>query len=196
MGSDYVIRAQNVTVAVCGLGGLGSNIAVALCRSGIGRLLLYDFDQVDASNIHRQHYAWEQIGQDKVEAISEVIWKIYPSQELVAHKVRLAPDNAEALLGDADIVIEAFDAPEEKAMLANFVLTHFPEKYFIAASGLAGTYSANEVKTRCLRDRFYVVGDLLHGVSETETLVAPRVMVAAGHVALMVVRLIQGEEAV
>ena len=57
-------------LAVCGLGGLGSHIAEALARAGIGKLILIDFDYVDVSNLHRQQYKATQVGKSKTEAMA------------------------------------------------------------------------------------------------------------------------------
>ena len=61
-GTQLQARFSSATVAICGLGGLGSNIAVALARAGIGKLILIDFDRVDITNLHRQQYKANQIG--------------------------------------------------------------------------------------------------------------------------------------
>ena len=53
-GKELHTAFSSATVAVCGLGGLGSNIAIALARAGVGRLILIDFDRVDITNLHRQ----------------------------------------------------------------------------------------------------------------------------------------------
>ena len=97
-------------MAVCGLGGLGSNIAIALARAGIGKLLLIDYDRVDITNLHRQQYKAGQIGRYKTEALAENLREIAPYTELALHTVRIDEDNAVELLKDADILCEAFDS--------------------------------------------------------------------------------------
>ena len=111
------------TVAVCGLGGLGSNIAIALARAGVGRLILIDFDRVDITNLHRQQYKADQIGMYKTDALTVNLREIAPYIELEAHTERITEDNALTLLQDADIICEAFDDAECKAMLTDTVLT-------------------------------------------------------------------------
>ena len=110
-------------VAICGLGGLGSNIAIALARAGIGKLILVDFDRVDITNLHRQQYKAEQIGMYKTDALADNLREIAPYIELEAHTERITEENAVTLLSDADIVCEAFDDAECKARLANTVLS-------------------------------------------------------------------------
>lgn len=70
-GAENVRKLQAATVAVCGLGGLGSNVAIALARAGVGKLILIDFDCVDVTNLHRQQYKASQVGEAKAVALPE-----------------------------------------------------------------------------------------------------------------------------
>lgn len=180
-------------VAVCGLGGLGSNIAVSLVRAGVGYLHLMDFDYVDISNINRQQYFLSQLGQPKTEALKENLLRISPYVEIKTDQVKLTPDNIRELLSGEDIICEAFDAAEQKAMLVNEVLCHFPEKYLVGGSGMAGFGSANSIKTKRVAGRFYLCGDQLSDVADGIGLVASRVQVCAAHQAHMVLRILSGE---
>ena len=117
-----MVITPGLTVAICGLGGLGSNIAILLARAGIGRLILIDFDRVDITNLHRQQYKADQIGMYKTEALAENLKEIAPYISLQIHTKRITEQNAKALLSDADIICEAFDGAEAKAMLAEIVL--------------------------------------------------------------------------
>ena len=143
-GEALHTRISTAVIAVCGLGGLGSNIAVSLARAGVGKLILIDFDQVDVSNLHRQQYKASQVGLDKTQALSQNLWEISPYIDLETHTVRIADeDDVRKLLSSADIICEAFDHAEAKSMLTNAVLELLPDKYLIAASGMAGLGSAN-----------------------------------------------------
>ena len=137
-GLDLQNKFLGSTVAVCGLGGLGSNIAISLARAGIGKLILIDFDKVDITNLHRQQYKAQQIGMYKTDALAENLREINPYIELEAHTERITEENAVTLLQGAGIVCEAFDDAECKAMLTNTVLSELPDKYLVAASGMAG----------------------------------------------------------
>ena len=191
-GKELQAKFTGSTVAICGLGGLGSNIAVALARAGVGRLILIDFDRVDISNLHRQQYQADQIGLYKTEALTENLKRMAPYVEIISHSVRIAEENFQELLQDADIICEAFDDAEAKAMLVNGVLEKLHTKYLIAASGMAGLGSANSIKTRRVMERFYLCGDGVSDVSEDIGLVAPRVMLCAAHQAQMVLRILSG----
>ena len=176
-------KLHNSTIAVCGLGGLGSNIAISLARAGIGRLILIDFDRVDISNLHRQQYKASQIGMYKTDALAENL-------NITLHTVKITEENLTMLLSDADIICEAFDQAKMKAMLAGGVLEHLPEAYLIAASGMAGLGSANEIKTRKISNRFYLCGDEKSDVADMPGLLSSRVMLCAAHQAHMALRIL------
>ena len=191
-GKELQAKFTGSTAAICGLGGLGSNIAVSLARAGIGKLILIDFDKVDISNLHRQQYQADQIGLYKTEALTENLKRIAPYVEIISYTVRITEENFRELLQDADIICEAFDDAEAKAMLVNGVLEQLHTKYLIAASGMAGLGSANSIKTRRVMERFYLCGDGVSDVADDIGLVAPRVMLCAAHQAQMVLRILSG----
>ena len=192
-GSELHQRFSAASVAVCGLGGLGSSIAIALARAGIGRLLLIDFDRVDITNLHRQQYKAEQLGRYKTEALRENLAEIAPYTEIRTVTARLTEENLAELLHGADIVCEAFDDAEAKAMLVNGVLGQLPGCYLVAASGMAGMDTPNTIRTRKITKRFYLCGDGVSEVSDTTGLFAPRVMLCAAHQAQTVLRILAGE---
>ena len=189
-GKELQQAFSSATVAVCGLGGLGSNIAIALARAGLGKLILIDFDRVDITNLHRQQYKAEQIGMYKTVALAENLKEIAPYISLEIHTERITEDNAVTLLQDADIICEAFDDAECKAMLTNTVLTEMRDKYLVAASGMAGLYDANRIKTRKVTSKFYLCGDEKSDVADGIGLVSSRVMICAAHQAHTVLRIL------
>ena len=193
-GIDLQKRFSAATVAICGLGGLGSHIAVALARAGIGKLILIDFDRVDITNLHRQQYKANQIGCYKAEALMENLLEIAPYTEIKTVKEKITEENLTVILKDADIVCEALDDAESKAMLVNGVLAYLPQCYLVAASGMAGMDTPNTIRTRKIMNRFYLCGDEISDVEDTIGLVAPRVMLCAAHQAHTVLRLLAGEE--
>ena len=189
-GKELQRAFSSATVAICGLGGLGSNIAIALARAGIGKLILIDFDRVDITNLHRQQYEADQIGMYKTVALAENLKEIAPYISLEIHTERIAEDNAVTLLQDVDIICEAFDDAECKAMLTNTVLTEMRDKYLVAASGMAGMGVTNSIRTRRITNRFYLCGDEMSEVSDGIGLVAPRVALCAAHQAHTVLRIL------
>ena len=192
-GQALQAKFSAATVAICGLGGLGSHLALSLARAGVGKLILLDFDRVDLTNLHRQQYKASQIGQPKALALADNLREANPYLALEPHVVRLTEDNLAPLLAEATFVCEAFDQAEAKAMLVNAVLERFPEKFLVAASGMAGLGSANAITTRRVSRRFYLCGDGVSDVADGLGLVASRVAVCAGHQAHMVLRLLAEE---
>ncbi|SCX97102.1 sulfur carrier protein ThiS adenylyltransferase [Pseudobutyrivibrio sp. AR14] len=193
-GADNQRKFDEATVAICGLGGLGSNVAICLARVGIGRLILIDFDLVDVTNLHRQQYKISQVGMAKTEALRENLLEINPYITVQTHRVKMDESNSLDLIKDADIVCEAFDSPECKSMLADIVFTNFKDKYLVSASGMAGFKSANDIITKKLTSHFYISGDGVSDVSDGIGLVSSRVMACAGHEAHMIIRLLIGEK--
>lgn len=192
-GKSLNEKFSKSTVAICGLGGLGSNIAISLARAGIGKLILIDFDIVDITNLHRQQYKANQVGEQKTTALSNNLREIAPYISLEIKNTKIDEDNLEELLLGADIVCEAVDVAETKAMIANEVLTHMPDKYLVATSGMAGIGSPNEIITRKITKKLYISGDGVSDVKNSIGLVSPRVMICAAHQALTVLRIIAEE---
>lgn len=189
-GEELQQAFSSATVSVCGLGGLGSNIAISLARAGIGKLILIDFDCVDITNLHRQQYQASQVGMYKTDALADNLREIAPYIELETHTERITEENVVTLLKDADIICEAFDDAECKAMITNTVLSELPDKYLVAASGMAGMGVTNSIRTRRVTSKFYLCGDETSDVTDGIGLVAPRVMLCAAHQAHTVLRIL------
>ena len=192
-GEELQNKISAARVAVCGLGGLGSNIAIALARAGVGHLHLIEFDRVDLTNLNRQQYAVGQLGQYKTDALQETLSLVSPYCDVTCDTIKVTEETLPDLLRNEDYICEAFDRAEAKAMLVSGVLEHFPEKYLVAGSGLAGLGSANTIQTRRVSKRFYLCGDGTSDSSVGLGLVASRVLVCAAHEANMILRLIAGE---
>lgn len=192
-GVELQKKFSDATVAVCGLGGLGAFMACFLARVGIGKLILIDFDRVDLENLHRQGYYFSQIGMYKTEALSEILRKITPYADFTIHTERITKENIVPLLEKADIVCEALDDAEEKVMLFEGVRKNFSEKYLVAASGMAGLGSANEIKTHKIGKRLYICGDGKSDVCDHIGPVAPRAALCAAHQAQAVLRILAEE---
>jgi len=192
-GAKLQNKISSATVGICGLGGLGSNIAIALARLGIGKLILIDFDKVDITNLHRQQYKATQIGMYKTEAIRENLMETNPYLETEINTICVNEHNAKELLKGCDIICEAFDNAECKAMLVNLVSEEMPDKYIVASSGMAGIGKANTIQTRRITNKFYLCGDETSDVSDGMSLVSTRVMLCAAHQAHTVLRIIAEE---
>lgn len=198
LASRHTVEGQKkisrASVAICGLGGLGSNVAIHLARCGVGRLHLLDFDRVDLPNINRQQYRLDQIGIPKTEALRDELRDFAPYINIVTEQVKLTPENIPELLKDDEYIVEAFDKADQKAMLCNVVLEELPEAVLIAGSGMAGYGKSNEIQTRRLSSRFYICGDGETGLEQAGILFSPRVAICAAHQANLVIQLIMDGE--
>ena len=187
-------KLRNARAAVAGLGGLGSNIAVMLARSGIGKLLLVDFDTVDVTNLNRQMYLIPQLGKPKAEALPEILYQINPYLTYRSVCIKVTPDNVKELFSEYPIVCEAFDKPDQKAMLVRELLMQCPKTTVVSGNGMAGYADANEIRTCQVMKRLYVCGDQSTDVGNGIGLIAPRVAVCAAHEANKVLQLIMQTE--
>ena len=187
-------KIKTSVVGIAGLGGLGSPIAIALARIGVGKLILVDFDVVEPSNLNRQQYFVHQIGMPKVEALQKNIATINPYVKIETFLEKLDQNNVERIFKEAEVVVEAFDRAEEKAMLINTVSEKMPDKYIVAASGVAGYGENNEIKTVRFSSKVFIVGDQKTAAQPGIGLMAPRVGIAAHHQANIVLRILLGEE--
>jgi sulfur carrier protein ThiS adenylyltransferase len=187
-------KIKKSVVGIAGLGGLGSAVAIALARVGVGKLILVDFDVVEPSNLNRQQYFIHQIGMPKVEALQKNIAAINPYVTIQTYYEKLDRTNVERIFKEAEVVVEAFDHAEEKTMLINAFSEKMPDKYIVAASGVAGYGDNNEIRTTRFSSKIFIVGDQKTAAQPGVGLMAPRVGIAAHHQANTVLRILLGEE--
>lgn len=193
-GEAVQSRLDGASVGVAGLGGLGSNIAVHLARLGVGRLVLVDFDVVDVTNLNRQHYTMRDLGVPKAIALLEQLEAINPYLNYETYIERIIPANAARLFAGCDVVCEAFDRADQKAMLIETLLAAMPGTPLVSGSGMAGCGPANDIVTRRRFGRLYVCGDGTSDIADGMGLMAPRVAICAAHQATAALRLLLGEE--
>ncbi len=194
-GADIQQKLDRASVGIAGLGGLGSNIAVHLARLGVGRLVLVDFDTVDVTNLNRQHYTMKDIGVPKTLALLEQLEEINPYLQYEPYTERVISANVERMFAGCDVVCEAFDRADQKAMLIETLLERLPDTVVVSGSGMAGYGSANAIRTERRFGRLYVCGDGTSDIADGVGLMAPRVAVCAAQQATMVLRLLLGETA-
>ena len=193
LGDEAVNSLRHSRVAVLGLGGVGGAAAEAICRSGVGAMLLADYDRVDITNLNRQHYTMKDLGIPKTLALVEQLEAINPYLTYETYTERVVPSNVERLFSECDVVVEAFDKPDQKAMLLENLLTKLSEKPVVSGSGMAGYGSANLIKTEKRFGHVYLCGDGTSDVADGLGLMAPRVAVCSAHEGTMVLRLLIGE---
>jgi len=179
-------KMEQACVGIAGLGGLGSVVAVALARIGVGKLILVDFDVVEPSNLNRQQFFVDQIGQFKTEALLENLQRINPYVQYEIHTLRLTPENSAQIFKNVDVLVEAFDRADQKAMLLEAV----QKTTIVGASGVAGYEPATSIHIRKMGPRIYLVGDFETAAAPGCGLMAPRVGIAAHIQANLVLRLL------
>ncbi len=187
-------KIRQACIGIAGAGGLGSQIAVALARVGVGNLIIADFDIVEPSNLNRQQYFIDQIGLAKVDALKSNLQRINPWTRIKCHQTRITPENLTGIFSGSDILIEAFDDAGQKAMLAEKWLLSCSDTPLVAASGMAGHEPSNSITTRRVSRNFYLCGDGLSAAQPGNGLMAPRVGIAAHHQANAALRLLLGED--
>ena len=189
------LALSKAVIGVAGLGGLGSNIALSLARVGVKKLVLADFDVVEPSNLNRQQYFVRHIGLKKTQALKELINDVNPFVEVETHDIFLDEKNVASVFGECEILCEAFDNVAGKAMILNEAGASLKDKKIIGASGMAGYFSSNLIKTIKFAKNVYLCGDLTNEAKIGQGLMAPRVAVCANHEANLVIRLLMGLEA-
>jgi sulfur carrier protein ThiS adenylyltransferase len=186
-------RLKNKTVGIAGCGGLGSNCAVALARTGIGKLILVDFDKVEESNLNRQYFFSKQVGMPKVKALRDNIHKIDKQVRTDIHMTQLQASSVIELFSECDLIIEAFDSDHAKKMIIETVMSELPGKPLISGQGLAGYGNNEAIITRKLED-LYIIGDAMTDVSEDQPPLAPRVAIVANMQANLALDLLLKDE--
>ncbi len=188
--SEIKKQLSRFSVGIAGAGGLGSNCAVALARTGIGRLVIADYDIVEAGNLNRQYFFTRQVGMKKTVALKENLRDINPGTLVDNHDIRLNKDNIPVIFGECDIIVEAFDRGEMKEMLAETVISTWPERPLIIGSGLAGYGDNNKLRERRIGSTLIICGDEETEVSEELPPLAPRVAIIANMQANVVIELL------
>ena len=189
------LALSKAVIGVAGLGGLGSNIALSLARVGVKKLVLADFDVVEPSNLNRQQYFVRHIGMKKTQALKELINDVNPFVEVETHDIFLDEKNVASVFGECEILCEAFDNVAGKAMILNEAGASLKEKKIIGASGMAGYFSSNLIKTIKFAKNVYLCGDLTNEAKIGQGLMAPRVAICANHEANLAIRLLMSLEA-
>jgi sulfur carrier protein ThiS adenylyltransferase len=175
-------RLRTRSAGIAGAGGLGSNCAAALVRVGIGKLVICDFDNVEESNLNRQFYFKDQIGQSKVEALKTNLLRINPLLNIEIHHLRLNPENIPGLFSDVDILYEAFDRADQKEMIIETALWAWPRRPLIAGSGMAGYGHSESIRVHT-SGNLYICGDGTSEIGPESPPLAPRVGIVANMMA-------------
>ena len=179
-------------VGIAGAGGLGSNCAAALARSGVGTLVLADFDIIEDCNLSRQYYFTDQVGMLKTVALKENITRINPAVFVIIHQKKLDSINIPEIFSGCNVIVEAFDNNIMKEMLIETVYYKLPGTPVVVGSGMAGWGKSENIKFRKVDEYLYVCGDETTEVSENFPSLAPRVGMVANMQANTVIDILMG----
>ena len=124
-------------IGIAGAGGIGSNVAMMLARSGVHALRIVDFDRVEAANLNRQFYFSDQIGELKVAMLAENLRRIRPGIAIETVPARLDAGNCAEIFADCQLVVEGLDLAWEKKMLLEILAAG--SRKIVSACGIAGT---------------------------------------------------------
>lgn len=186
-------KIKAASIAILGLGGLGSAVAGAMVKIGIGKILLSDYDIVEPSNLNRQHYFVDQIGMQKTRALQDNLRRMNPGTNLELIDKQLTETDIPQLFGKVDVLIECFDDPEMKAATLRTLLSKMKDVAYVGSSGMAGFADNNTIRTRTIHPGIYIVGDEISAAEPGQGLMAPRVGIAAHHQANQALRIILQE---
>lgn len=192
LGEERLSRLASVKIGIGGAGGLGSNVAMHLVRSGCQNLTIVDFDRIEASNLNRQFYFTDQVGRFKVEALAENLNRINPELHLRIDTQRITKENVECLFEDCELWIEAFDRVEAKKLFIE-AASKLGRKV-VSASGLAGWGNTDALATHRINSKLVIVGDLKSEAARDRPPMSPRVGIAAAKEADIVLTWILGQE--
>ena len=188
--SEIKTHLSKFRVGIAGAGGLGSNCAVALARSGVGTLVIADFDVIEEQNLNRQYYFTDQIGLMKTVALKENIAHINPEVFVIIHQKKLNRKNIAEIFSGCNIIVEAFDKAAMKEMLIETIHKKMPGIPVVVGSGMAGWGKTNDIIFRKIDDTLYVCGDEYSEVSDNLPTIAPRVGIVANMQANVVIELL------
>ena len=182
---------SKASVGIAGVGGLGSNAAVALARSGVGRLVIVDDDVVEKNNLNRQYYFLHQVGISKVDALQENIRLVNPTIKVDIHNARLEQGSMDVFFHDVDVIIEALDNAETKAQFVEEILLKLPDVSLVAASGVAGHGHCERIELHRI-GKLSMLYDGQAKSSDEDVLLGPRVGVLANWEADLVLEILLG----
>lgn len=183
-------KIKSVRIGIAGAGGLGSNCAHFLVRCGFRKFIIVDDDKVDCSNLNRQFYFEDQVGMPKVSMLKENLLRIDPDLEIESVFKKVDKADVAELFKEADVIVEAFDKVECKTMIVETYINS--GKLIVAASGMGGWGHPDSIRVKQVKSGFFMVGDFVTAVSETEPPLAPKVIMVAAKQADVVLQMVLG----
>ena len=189
LSPDQFATIQSKKIGLGGAGGLGSNIAVILVRTGFRNFEIIDKDIIETSNLNRQDYTLDDLGAPKVEALRQRLFAINPAITIAIHQKEWNEGNAARFFEGCHFIIEAFDDADWKYRFVEYYRARFP--YVVSGSGMAGLLSKSPMTIKKIGN-VYVAGDLTTSTADGHPPMAPRVTQCAAKMAETVLDLTLG----
>lgn len=187
---DELDKIRSVRTGIAGVGGLGSNCAHFLVRCGFRRFVIADGDIVESSNLNRQFFFEDQTGLLKVHALRDNLMAVERDLEIETVPFMLDRTNAEHVFRNVDVVVEAVDNPEDKAMLAEIFMND--KRLLVSASGIGCWGHPDSIKVKQVKPMFFMVGDFSTEQSRKEPPLCPKVVMVAAKQADIVLQMVLG----
>ncbi len=188
--TDIENHLRQFRIGIAGAGGIGSNCAMALARTGIGELVIADNDFVEVSNLSRQYYFIDQTGMSKCIALKNNLERANNKVRVTTCNIRLDRENIPDIFSGCSVIVEALDSPEMKEMLIEAVQTRMPGIPVVVCSGMSGWGNNELIKCRKIDDTLFICGDELTEADEELPPMAPRVGIVANMQANVVVEIL------
>lgn len=189
LSKDQLATIQAKRVGIGGAGGLGSNAAMILVRSGFKNIEILDQDVIDASNLNRQQYFYDEIGLPKVEVTKKRLLDINPDANIIIHQTKWTEDNAPQFFKGADFIVEAFDVLDFKFRFADYYRKRFA--VVISGVGMAGLLEKKPMTVKKIGN-LYICGDRTTNSHDGHPPMAPRVTQCAAMMAEVILDLTLG----
>ncbi len=183
---EQLALIQSKKVGIGGAGGLGSNCAMVLVRSGFKRLEIIDQDLIDASNLNRQQYYTAEIGLPKVEVLKKRLLDINPDADILINQTQWNEGNAASFFKGFDFIVEAFDVTDWKHRFVQYYAPRFA--VIVSGVGMAGLTDKKPMTVKKVGN-VYICGDRSTDSAQGHPPMAPRVTQCAAMMAEIILDL-------
>jgi len=186
LSKEQLKSLQSKKIGIGGAGGLGSNLAVILARSGFNNFEILDGDLIDESNLNRQYYFVKDIGLPKVDALKNLLLEINPDIKVSIHNTKWSKESAGNYFKNCDFIAEAFDQAQFKRDFVEFYQDK--AKIIVSGNGMAGFSSIKNLNIKEVKN-IYFVGDAESDTACGLPPMAPRVTACSAMMAEVILNL-------
>jgi sulfur carrier protein ThiS adenylyltransferase len=186
LNQEQLKKIQSMKIGIGGAGGLGSNTAMMLVRTGFNNFEIVDYDVIEPSNLNRQQFFADEVGLSKVDVLKKRLLQINPDLRIIIHKTKWSTEIGNQFFQNCDFIIEAFDQADWKKKFVDYY--HDKTKYIISGNGMAGLLEKKPLQIRRIGN-IYIAGDGSTDTHQGHPPMAPRVTACAAMMAEIVLDL-------